>query len=351
MNKLTSALLLAAALMTAFSSCEKTPQEDVQPAARELTVLFSPGGSFSGAGYDDAILKAVMESAATNQNFVFRLLRPGTLAEARSQAQKWQADADDMDALILCGPQYEDLAGSLKPEKGRVLLLDSDKSFADGVASIQLKRYGGAYLAGALSHPFQMLLIKALNGDRMLDTVAGGIEEGYQDAGGEYLEQLVLSDSYAGLNMPDQLFNQLFEGFTGLKFGGDTPMLTGEACLVPVCGASRAGAYSYSRNMFTVSLGIGEDCSAYSEMLPYSLIFNLGAVVKDYIQSWIKEESWPAHADFGLSTGHVGILYNPRFFEEKTGMVYNYKLLLEDYKKLEAQYLKTALEKEARYAY
>ena len=342
--------MLFPVLLMVLLSCEKMPQDDMQ-ATRELTILFSPGGSFSGAGYDDAILKAVMESAAQNQNFVFRLLRPASVTQARSQAQAWQSDAGSLDALILCGPQYEELAGSLKPAQGCVLLLDSDKTYADGVASIQLKRYGGAYLAGALSYPFRMLLIKALNGDRMLDTVAEGIKEGFMDAGGGYFEQLVLSDSYQGMNMPDQLFNLLYNGFVEQKFGGEDPMLADDACLVPVCGASRAGAYSYSRNMFTVSLGIGKDCSAYSEMLPYSLIYDLGAVVKEYIQKWLREESWPVHADFGLSTGHVSIQYNPRFFEEKTGIVYRFKLLLEDYRKLEAQYTQTALEKEASHAY
>ncbi len=343
--------LLLTVLLTALSSCEKTPQEEVVQSSRELSILFSPDSGFSGAGYDDTILKAVMENAATNQNFVFRLLRPATLTQARSYAQAWQTESGNQDALVLCGPQYEDLAGSLKPAGSRVLLLDSDKTFGDGVATIQLKRYGGAWLAGALSYPFKILLIKALDGDRMLDTVAEGIHEGYRDAGGEYFEQLVLSDSYQGMNMPDQLFNLLLDGFTGQKFGGDTPLLASDACIVPVCGASRAGAYSYSRNMFTVSLGIGEDCGACSEMLPYSLIYDLGGVLKEYINLWLKEESWPAHADFGLSTGHVSILYNPRFFEEKTGMVYNYKLLLEDYRKLEAQYTQTALEKEASHAY
>ena len=72
-----------------------------------------------------------MECAAQNQNFVFRLLRPASVTQARSQAQAWQSDA-----------------GSMKPAQGRVLLL-----------------------AGALSYPFRMLLIKALDGDRMLDTV------------------------------------------------------------------------------------------------------------------------------------------------------------------------------------
>lgn len=334
----TAILLLAAMLLWGCGKDSSDGQE--KQADRVLTVLFSPGGVFSGAGYDDTILKAVMESAARSQNFDFRLKRPSTQAEARSLAASWQERAGAQDALLLCGPQYEELGESLTPKEGRVLLIDCDKSLEGGVATLQLKRYGGAYLAGVLSYPFKLLLIKALDGDRMLDTVADGIEEGYKAAGGTECERLVLSDSYEGMNMADGLFNLLFE-----------MVPTYETCLVPICGASRAGAYALSRNMWVTALGIGEDCSAYSEVLPYSLVYDLGAIVKDYLDLWLREEPWPAHADFGLSTGHVSIVYNPRFFEEKIGLAYEYKLLMEDYRQLEAQYKNTALEKEASHAY
>lgn len=347
MRKIAALLLLVVGL----AGCQKDASKEQMPEQQVLTVLFTPGSGFSGAGYDDTILSAVMESAATSRQFTFHLNRPQTAAQAATLAQQWQAAAGEKDALLLCGYRYEDLARNLAPGKGRVLLLDSDKSLQNGVATLQLKRYGGAYLAGALSYPFNLLLIKALNGDRMVDTVAAGIEDGYLAAGGAECVQLVLSDTYAGMNMPDQLFSALYEGFAERKFGQKQAFLSDNTCLAPVCGASRAGAYSFSRNMFTVSLGIGEDCSHYSEMLPYSLIYDLGSIVKDYIGLWLKGEPWPAHADFGLATGHVHIRYNEHFFEEKTGMVYNYKLLPDEYKKLEAQYKETALEKEAGHAY
>lgn len=203
---------------------ENPSGEQAQPK-REFTVLFSPGGVFPGAGYDDTILKAVMESAAGNQNFDFRLKRPSTQAEARSLATSWQAGAGAQDALLLCGPQYEELGESLTPKEGRVLLIDSDKNLDSGVATLQLKRYGGAYLAGVLSYPFKLLLIKALDGDRMLDTVADGIEEGYKAAGGTECERLVLSDSYEGMNMADGLFNMLYTGFVSGSFGKQARML------------------------------------------------------------------------------------------------------------------------------
>ena len=154
-----------------------------------------------------------------------------------------------------------------------MLLLDSNQTLENGIATLQLKRYGGAFLAGALSYPFNMLLIKALNGDRMLDAVASGIEDGYLAAGGAECVQLVLSDTYAGMNMPDQLFGDLYEGFATRQFGEKEAFSPENTCLAPVCGASRAGAYSFSRNMFTVALGIGEDCSQKCCPIPSFMIW------------------------------------------------------------------------------
>ena len=142
-----------AALLTLLgivTGCQKDAPGSHVPEQQSLTVLFSPGVSFNGAGYDDAILKAVVESMAEHPQVNHSLLRPETLDEARGMAQQWQENAGERSMLLLCGVRYEALAPSLSPEKGRVLLLDSRQTFENGVSTLQLKRYGGAYLAGAL---------------------------------------------------------------------------------------------------------------------------------------------------------------------------------------------------------
>ena len=95
-----------AALLTLLSivtGCQKDTPGSQVPEQQSLTVLFSPGVSFSGACYDDAILKAVVESMA----------------------------------------EHPQVNHSLSPGKGRVLLLDSRQTLENGVATVQLKRYGG----------------------------------------------------------------------------------------------------------------------------------------------------------------------------------------------------------------
>lgn len=345
--------MVTAVLFAVLPACQKTsdPKEG-GASSKELTVLFSPNASFSGAGYDDAVLKAVMESVSDNPRVTYHLLRPEAPDHARSLAQEWQESARENSALLLCGLQYGALASSLSPGKGRVLLLDSRQTLENGVATLQLKRYGGAYLAGAMCGGFpNVFIIKALDGDRMMDTVADGIQAGFEDTANIEANKLVLSDSYKGVNMPDELFTYLYTHATGEMGPGRADML------VPVCGASRMGAYMFSNNCYYFSIGVGEDCSPFSDILPFSLVYDLGSIVKDYIDLWLEGGPWPDHQDFGLSTGHVYIRYNPRYFELSPKQLL---LWLEDlpclftqeqYMEWEAQYRPIALEQEASHAY
>lgn len=346
MKKIASLVLLLLGLI----GCQKSARDEQVLEQKHLTVLFTPGVSFSGAGYDDAILRAVMESVANHSEVKYHLLRPDNANQARSLALEWQESAGENSALLLCGSQYGNLAASLSPDRGRVLLLESPDALENGVSTLQLKRYGGAYLAGAMCAGFeQMYVIKALDGDRMIDSVADGIGAGYSDVAGEEAKVLVLSDSYRGANMPDELFSYLYLYGT---HGMDLDIAT---MLVPVCGASRMGAYSFANNFFIFALGIGEDCGAFCDILPFSLIYDLGGIVRDYIHQWLEGKTWPAHQDFGLTTGHVYIQYNTRYFAvvDKQLFIAASPCLfpLEQYEAWEAQYRPTALEKEASYAY
>lgn len=340
------------ALVVFLPACHKDGPGGETAAVKDLTVLFTPGSSFSGAGYDDAILKAVMESVAGDIPFKYHLLRPDNANQARSLALEWQESAGENSALLLCGSQYGNLAASLSPDKGRVLLLESPDALENGVSTLQLKRYGGAYLAGALCGGFpKIYIIKALDGDRMMDTVADGIKAGFEDTTNIDALKLVLSDSYKGVNMPDELFTYLYT-----QAAGETE-LDRSAMLAPVCGASRMGAYMFSNNCYYFSFGVGEDCSPFSDILPFSLVYDLGSIVKDYIGQWLEGKPWPVHQDFGQSTGHVYIQYNPRHFE------LNHKQLIlwledcpymfsqEQYMEWEARYKPAALEQEASHAY
>lgn len=337
-------------LFVCASGCRKDNPGGDASATKELTVLFSPGATFSGSGYDDAILTAVMESVANNTRIKYRLLRPEDIEQAGILTRKWRDSAKNNSALLLCGLQYGELAKSISPGRGRILLLDSDLALGNSISTIQLKRYGGAYLAGAMCSGFEkMYIIKAFDGDRMMDTVANGIRAGYSDKSDKEAKMMVLSDSYRGTNMPDELFSYLYSYGT---HGMDLDFTT---ILVPVCGASRMGAYSFSNNYFVFSLGIGEDCSAFCDILPFSLVYDIGSIVKEYISMWFEGKSWPVHQDFGLSTGHVYIQYNSRYFVKADKRLFLKSspclFTAEQYKTWEEEYFQPALEMEVANAY
>lgn len=53
------------ALVVFLPACHKDGPAGETAVVKDLTVLFTPGHSFSGASYDDGILKVVTECEAT----------------------------------------------------------------------------------------------------------------------------------------------------------------------------------------------------------------------------------------------------------------------------------------------
>jgi len=324
-----------------FLACSNRNEEG---GGKDLTVMFATTSGMAGDGYNEPILKALMESVSAQPGIAVHLLKPDNLNEARSQFNDWLAGSDESKALILCGPEFEPLVDGVTLSKGRILLLDSDKTYGGGISTALLKRYGGAWLAGAIMKGFELVLLKGLDGDRIIDEISQGIEDGYSDNGGAGFQKCVLSTGYEGLNMADELYSILFEQEVVKLF------YSNEGLIVPVCGSSRLGAFNFSWRYYA-TIGIGDDCSPYTDILPFSLILDLGGIVREYVSEWVQNSSWPAHADYGMSTGHVYISFNGRFFHNYASKNESWPLSLDAWTVLENQYKDNALEKEAGYAY
>lgn len=121
-------IVLVAGLISALSSCGKNPQEEAA-LPRELTVLFSSSSGLVGDGYNELILQGVMEAMAAHSEAEVHLLKPASLSEARAQLGTWKASATAQSALILCGPEYEQLLPGVSLSEGRILLLDSREEY------------------------------------------------------------------------------------------------------------------------------------------------------------------------------------------------------------------------------
>ena len=325
-------------LSVLFLACRK------EEGGKDLTIIFATTTGLAGDGYNEPILKALMESVSAQPDMTIHLLKPDNLSEARRQFDEWLSGADERKALVLCGPEFEPLVEGVALEKGRILLLDSDKTYGEGICSVQLKRYGGAWLAGAIMKDFEPVLLKGLDGDRIIDVVSQGIEDGYKENGGTDFQKCVLSTGYEGLNMADELYSILWEQEEV------TLDVYYRTIIVPVCGSSRMGAFNFSWRYYA-TIGVGDDCSVYSDFLPFSLILDLGGVLKEYVSGWAQNNPWPAHADYGMSTGHVHIDFNPRFFSLFADIDGNWPLSQAAWTALENQYMEKALEKEAGHAY
>ena len=158
------------ALAVFLPACQK--KDNPEGAGKDLTVIFATATGMVGDGYNELVISAVMESVKAQPDVTVHLVKPDNLTEARSQFNDWRADADEGKALILCGPEFEPLVEGVNLQAGRILLLDSDKTYGEGIATAQLKRYGGAWLAGAILKDFQIRLLKGLDGDRIIDVIS-----------------------------------------------------------------------------------------------------------------------------------------------------------------------------------
>ena len=325
-------------LSVLFLACRK------EEGGKDLTIIFATTTGLAGDGYNEPILKALMETVSAQPGMTIHLLKPDNLSEARSQFDEWLSGADERKALVLCGPEFEPLVEGVSLEKGRILLLDSDKTYGDRIATAQLKRYGGAWLAGAIMKDFELLLIKGLDGDRIIDEISQGLEDGYKENGGAGLQKYVLSSGYDGLDMADELYSILWEQEVVELF------YYADGIIAPVCGTSRLGAFDFSWRYFA-TIGVGDDCSPYTDILPFSLILDLGGILKEYVSGWAQNSPWPAHADFGLATGHVRISFSERFYHHELAKTDSWPLSLDEWRALEDENKQIALEKEAGHAH
>ena len=232
-------------LSVLFLSCRK------EEGGKDLTIIFATTTGLAGDGYNEPILKALMESVSAQPGMTIHMLKPDNLSEARSQFDEWLSGADERKALVLCGPEFEPLVDGVSLEKGRILLLDSDKTYGDRIATAQLKRYGGAWLAGAIMKDFELVLLKGLDGDRIIDEISRGIEDGYKENGGAGLQKYVLSSGYDGLDMADELYSILWEQEVVKLFS------YADGIIAPVCGTSRLGAFDFSWRYYA-TIGVGD---------------------------------------------------------------------------------------------
>ena len=314
-------------------ACVKVPDGGEDPPAPSLTVLIGTDGYGDGS-YNDNMLTGILRFKKAHPEIRLTLRQPGSIADAETQLDDWlAAESDAPRALILASNTYKPLLrGKPAPKSGRVLILESDESFP-GHSSYIIRRYGASWLCGAMSAAFHPFVIKAMDGNDMIDESARGFSEGFHHVAGEDVTSRTLADGPEGFAMRDSTYRFLY------KLMQETTV-SAMPLVFPLLGGSISGVFDYSRYMgFILIAGMDVDCSSYNPyVVPYSLLVKNDCVLEGYLEDWLRGNAWPEHAEFGLESGNVDVLVNPAFAADGN-----------DLRALKDQYLPLAMEKEAAY--
>ena len=316
-------------------SCGKEHQPgQEETASPQLTVLIGTDGCGDGC-YNDNILSGILSFCEAHPDVQLDLQQPSDLADAGRRLDAWlKADDSAQRALILASNSYEGiLQGKAAPENGRVLILETDESFP-GHSSYIIRRYGASWLCGALSDGFFPFIVKAMDGNDMIDESAAGFQAGYKHVSGESVLTGTVAGGPEGFAMRDSTYRFVYKVLKEAEW-------TAMPLIFPLVGGSISGVFDYRRYVgFTFVAGMDVDCTSYAPTsVPFSLMLNNDQVLERYLEDWLAGKDWPAHETFGLESEYVQVKLNPSF---RWGDL--------DLPALYAQYYSSAVEKENAYA-
>lgn len=298
--------LIIILLLSILCSCGKEMQAGKD--APELTVIIGTDG-FGDGCYNDNMLSGILDFCKAHPEVELNLQQPSGIADAGARLDAWLSDESDADrVLILASNSYESvLKGKTAPKNGRVLILETEESFP-GCSSYIIRRYGASWLCGALSEDFFPVIIKAMDGNDMIDESALGFSDGYRQIKGAEVLSRTLADGPEGFSMRDSTYRFLYNVLSEADWYA-IPLV------FPLVGGSVTGVFDYRRYMgFTLVAGMDVDCSPYAPTsVPFSLMVNNNLVLENYLDRWLLGEEWPEHETFGLESDYVEVRLNPDF--------------------------------------
>lgn len=326
-----SALLIIATLL----SCGKS--QGVEPDGPELTVLIGTDGYGDGC-YNDNMLAGIVSFCEAHPQVRLTLEQPTSIADAGKRLDAWLADEKPVErAMILASNSYEGiLKGKSAPKNGRVLILETDDLFP-GHSSYIIRRYGASWLCGAMSKEYDPIILKAMDGNDMIDESALGYTEGFRTVSDRPLFSWTVADGPEGFSMRDSVYRFVYNHVNDEVFS--QPQI-GTLLFFPLLGGSLPGVFDYGRyNGFVNIVGMDTDCSAYNPyMVPFSLTLSNDRALKHYLEDWLAGTPWPEHTVFGMESGFVQVVINSK-----------YKMGGDDFQARYQEFYSQAIEKEEAY--
>lgn len=287
--------------------CSDKEEPAVVPSMADITLLL-PLAGVGDNGYSDEAYSGVLQTAMSN-GLEVSVIRPKTLAQAKKAIQEWNEEgASRRRLLILSDNEYSGLVKEEYAEGDRKSILlfeNSGYHLPEEIATIEISRYGAAYLAGVMAQGSREVEIIAGNSaDSSVKDAIAGFEAGYSiyNKDGK-IRTSFLADDYTGWTKQDEAY--------GLACGFD------DQFVVPLARGANNGIYKFSREMPLARMliaGMDVDCSLFSKRVPFSLVINIRKAVGELIQDWASGTDIGGHHSFGLSDGGAEIFFSDYFY-------------------------------------
>ena len=331
LRKVMAPLLLA---FVAAVSCGKAPSGMEDTSSPELTVLIGTDG-FGDGCYNDTMLAGILAFSEAHPEVQLVLRQPASIDNAGELLNAWLEDEGTEDrALLLASNSFEPLLRDKPaPRNGRILIMETDDVFP-GHSSYIIRRYGASWLCGAMSNFFFPIILKAMDGNDMIDESASGYTDGFRETTGAEPLSWTLADGPEGFSMRDSTYRFIYKKFEELG------SYSGYVLFFPLLGGSLPGVFDFSRYRGFIDIaGMDVDCSSYNpQIVPFSLCINNHLVLEHYLEDWLAGRAWPEHAQFGLESTYVDVVANRAFSFGHQDMAALYE-----------EYYGRALEKEKAY--
>lgn len=275
-----------------------------------MEVVLSPDG-VGDQGYNDLILSG-LQQASLKYGFTLAFHITEVKEQAEDIYHRWLNtqldDSCDRSLFIFAGSEYEYMLEGLQlsddPRKD-VLMFETDRA-VEGIYTFHVGFYAASYIAGATSvldtggEAQRALVIAANPHDRNVMRAVDGYRDGYLAAGGDGCDVYYLSDSLnGGYRMQEEAYRYCIEQMGDYMF------------YFSVAGASNKGVYRFSRENMEFVVGIDDDMSHFSSMIPMSVVKHMDMAIVDVIGDILTNKSIPYHQKFTYPSGYEDIVFAP----------------------------------------
>lgn len=276
--------------------------------------MLSPKG-VGDQGYNDNILRG-FQKASNQYGFTLTIHIPEEKEQGIHIYEDWlNSKLDDecqRSLFIFSGSEYEYFLEELtQPKDFRkdVLMFETDKQ-VDGIYTFSVGCYAACYLAGATSvlevtDNQKALIIAANPHDKNVKRAVEGYRDGYMAAGGYSCDVYYLSNEQdGGYQMQDEAYQYCMTNRGNYMF------------YFSAAGASNKGLYRFSRENLELAVGMDNDMSLFSYMIPMSVVKHMDKAINDILIELLKNENIPYHQSFTYSSGYEELVYKHEYTAE-----------------------------------